>query len=1563
MSEPTEPRASAAVHLAPAFVTRGGAMALHVANRHVERWAPETTAQRTRSLRTLGFVDRLVAPWIESAQRSASLRMFTQYSREGANERAPNDVSWVFPRPWYRDELDWMAAARTVGSQAEPAGAPRLLTTRGTYVAPAQTQSTIVMPSALYEYVAPSLSIARADRVDPMGAPMSPMAASDPTTTYSPLVSLAAVHAAAMMARAVAPLIGAAATPRIMPGLRNVLTAMLERAAQPQQPELSRLALAAPELVTPPAPRGSAQRGEPIEALGLEAQRRGELQTRSELIEGVEAKRRGDSIELAERAQEHHARVVELQRITRQAVVIASTPASRTEVTRSDAPVTREVPRSDAPVTREVPRTTPRLHEQARIEAAVQAREQLAQASLAPVAPQAGAALRPPASTVPPEVTAAIAALPPELAQLLGPRDAMRSRSMMTEVRAALQSVELMARSAATGAAFEPTRGPRLVMPSGLGGLVSTVEHVAQLQPARLIEQLGSQLGSSPIAADGSAVAAADAPRAPRMREPMRVPMSWLTAPGSPVAARRALTTTPAMGALAATTHTTPLAFQHVAWADRWLARFAGATPQSLEVLTAGGMQSLAAAAPGVVFVAPSFDGAPITRAEAIARAGHAMVEDRPGSAPSSGQARRPAVIAPAATAAVAPTIEATASAPLATPTPLDRPLPRLIDQGPTERLQRIDDNAETPDDLFAEISAAASRKRAASTPSTSTRTPSPITSVTTAPVVAAGPVVAASPAMASHADVLAHSLPAAPGAGLSAQLASSPFAPALRHVMPLGAAPAFDVRALFGGELSATYLAGLLGSATSEFAVSHSARVAPAWARWTSTIDGTATVGDEATPREVPSWDPAYVSPRAGDVAATTSELAEVAVVQPTEAIAAQPWIAPLTTLRSALLSWETAAAPFDARIAEAPVVTTAFSTSSITASTARAMLESMSLPMLGEPAAATGPTNVLARSPDLAAEPSHQQLAGLPSVTAWTSPGMLAERAHTWSVAQERSAADLAFDFVTPELILAARVYGLGPAEAAQAARLAIAGPNQLSAMAGTVDRTFVQAMAIEADRRGRGLTAYPLSMGAQSSATGAPIQAVSVEAIVAVTRAAGAPMSHVIEQLVASGQPVPVEQLVQLAIAGQLPMAQLAQLGIAVPGGAEPPSARRSAETSARATAQRSELTMLAAHAGTSFGVDRKTPRGAFLWPSATVAALGLNAAAPDGQQSMSVAVLELLAAQGVAELGTYAALVDAQSIESGGHASHALGAIEAATSTSPSSAVMTAAAHREPAEADVLATASALVPAARRARFDALYLSLTESPAGRTWSPSARAARALALAGRGDPTTITARERAATAWDVLPVVYANESEGAQPSSGMPVVAERAGRRTDGGRIDRTVPPSSDFTPTVDRPGLGALSARAGEALGSYVTPQPAALARESTREVGAVLRPPTAAPELVRTGRPTSGRFGGGEVEIPSWFEAAAKRMFDTQSSGGTSEGISLADLTLVTAAPPAQIAASTRGAPSAAPATPATGSATAPQTGGVDVEQLAQDIYREIMIMMDDARARNGEPFL
>src|SRR5712671_4418909 len=112
MANTNEPRALQAALSSPMFLTRGGGAALHAADRHVERWAPETPANQMRSMRNLGFVDRLVAPWIQSAQRSPSLRMFSQYISTGAVERPVPTTSWLFPRPWYQDELDWMAAAR-----------------------------------------------------------------------------------------------------------------------------------------------------------------------------------------------------------------------------------------------------------------------------------------------------------------------------------------------------------------------------------------------------------------------------------------------------------------------------------------------------------------------------------------------------------------------------------------------------------------------------------------------------------------------------------------------------------------------------------------------------------------------------------------------------------------------------------------------------------------------------------------------------------------------------------------------------------------------------------------------------------------------------------------------------------------------------------------------------------------------------------------------------------------------------------------------------------------------------------------------------------------------------------------------------------------------------------------------------------------------------------------------------------------------------------------------------------------------------------------------------------
>jgi hypothetical protein len=946
-------------------------------------------------------------------------------------------------------------------------------------------------------------------------------------------------------------------------------------------------------------------------------------------------------------------------------------------------------------------RAAHRLHVQAREAAARDARH----AVLAPEAVRPAeqvvprAEVRAPAelaaavAALSPELAAAVAALSPELSAMVSASIGQRPEravQAIAELGDALRSIELLARTTASGGAIEPTRGPRLVMPAGLGGLVSTVEATTGERAQRV-------------------------PALAFLGTPERAPVPAATAP------------TTALGAANAAV---PAALHHVAWSDRWLARFAGARPQSLKLLAAAAspaarVASLAAAAPATVLVAPLF-------------------EDRSAEPREQGEL------------GFAVGFKGR-----------DEPLPTLRGgPAPAQPVLRFDDDAETPDDMLAAIAMAATRSRAGA--------------VAAAPTSPVAPARTSEPdrlvARETLADLVAHAAPAAPGAGLSAQLAASPFAPALRHVVPLGSAPRFDVRALFGAGVSATYLAGLLATPTEHLTLF------------------------------APELDLAYVAPRA------------------TEAGEGEPHAEPLTTLRSTLLAVDVDSAA-GAHAAVTPLAATA-------RQLPRGMVESLARPMLGDMAAFGEPATL--------AMPGTSARAG-----SYAAPGMIADRAHAWSVAQERSSADLAYDFVPPELVLAARVYGLGPAAAAQAARLAIAGAGQLTAMASAVDRTFVQAIAIESERRGergRVVTAYPISADA------APAEADAF------------------------------------------------------------------------------------APATSAFGVSRRAPRGAFLWPAATTAALGLSAPTPDGDHAMSVAALELLAAQAVAELGTYAALADGVRSD----------AARAETG--------------KPRDEDVLARASALVPAARRDKLEALYVALGQATAARMWSPAARAARALALAGRGDE-TLDARERASLAWDVLPVVYAGGADDDRSLSTGEAAARTVRRREELRALDPIF---------VDaRPGLGVLSARAGEALGAYVAPSAPAAAPASAsapaREVGAVLRAPTAAPELVQTGRP-AGRYGGGEVEIPAWFEAAARKMFEEKSGGSLADGISLAELTLISTAPAAQIAASTREHGSAPPVVAAP--TAAPSTAAhVDIEKLANDVYREVLVLMDLARARNGEPYL
>jgi hypothetical protein len=291
---------------------------------------------------------------------------------------------------------------------------------------------------------------------------------------------------------------------------------------------------------------------------------------------------------------------------------------------------------------------------------------------------------------------------------------------------------------------------------------------------------------------------------------------------------------------------------------------------------------------------------------------------------------------------------------------------------------------------------------------------------------------------------------------------------------------------------------------------------------------------------------------------------------------------------------------------------------------------------------------------------------------------------------------------------------------------------------------------------------------------------------------------------------------------------------------------------------------------------------------------------------------------------------------------------------------------------------------------RARFQALYVALTQSAAGRELSPVARAARALAMTSRADDAAaLSTRERAALAWSMMPVVAGEalspEVVAALTSAGFDATALAAGTAPSVSSTSAAAPstwamrapeltslsmPSSpgyadDVVRGDLRPGLAPLSHRAGEALSSFVTPiaAPAPTAAMSSAFAAAA---PSAAPvsvppaarapsqEIVKA-ITSRGRYGGGEAEIPAWFEQAARKMLETRGAG---DGISLAELTLVTAAPSTHVAASTRGPSSAASAVPAV--ATVPAKPGMpDIEKLAQEVYSEVLAMLRLAHERNS----
>ncbi len=1250
----------------------------------------------------------------------------------------------------------------------------------------------------------------------------------------------------------------------------------------------------------------------------------------------------------------------------------------------------------------------------------------------------ASVGVEPSAASASERAVADAATTSPQIARALRTVDLLLSASSPSP-----STVAATAADPGPASTFAPAVGPRVTMPAGLGGLVTALD--ARHTTTHPMVRVGGMPAPLPPALAASAralempLARAAMPRvpgAPAAADADVAAPATRDVPGfAPVWARPAT----AIGSIAADR---ARAVDHVAWSDRWLARFVGASPLALASLDvafdhgpaaiAGAPRTLDVAAPEMSYLRPPMP------ASALAAAIRASAQVQPLDARAEARAAAPAT-------------------------------PRVA--ASPDRALRIDDNEAVSDDIFAAIAAAAvapSRARPAARDEgvrpTDRVAPEPGI-LTPADVVRAG-------SRPTIADLVSIAPPPAPGAGLAPGLASSPMAPAMAAMLPLPAAPVFDARSLYPDTLGSAYLGGLLtrsaatvgvvsaaptlsalvaaagaaASAEAAFPVSAALAGAPSALPYVGLERVSRAMGDarawttrdlaiapsslrlaEAAPERVvlaadqarratmiQRAEAARVAPAApslpmpvGADAPSPDERAPAAIDAPTAA-PAPPASAPpasaldhdLVGLRAALLAGGATsvplafaeylpmlsaamAAPLGATAPDdvAPSLSLPATTPAVTGaapSVGTAAAAELSLPfvtsaaqgVLGTPAgsrglalpavgghttapgarmsrlgvetldagdAGTDAGDVARAAPALpgmlGARDALASLVSLHAPVAATStgrPGSLAEMILSWSVAEERAVTDLSFDFVAPEMVLAAKVYGLSPGAAAQAARLAVAGPGAIASLATSVDLTFLRGFQQAQAQQGQGMTSASAVQRATAPGTAAPAFAPdgtpldvtgSAAAPSFVPAAAAAPSYAGGEEAATSGAP---------------PMPSLAGSVLSSP----------------------------------------RLPRGAFLWPEATVAALGLRALSPEGVAGMPVVALELLAAAAVADLGTWVTAFPSADQSTIANVIRGLGgtvpttmattpgglplpSFATAPAGAPSATASIAGAPPSTVDGEVpdLDAIPALGGAPRdlRARFESIYVALARTGDGQNLSPSARAARAMALLAREDGGTTSARERALAAWSMLPNVY---------QGGMDVVAPRDG--------------VADDSPVESRPGLAALAARAGESLGSFVAPSArevsswgaddrgtSALAARAELPVyvdtsSSSSQSSSSRSSMSRPGR-TFAQAGGGEPEIPAWFEAAARRMLDDRSPGA---GMSLAELVLVTSAatPSKAIAASTRGSsPTAVASTPSTAAQSA---GGQkpNVEKLAYDVFQEVLRLIDIARERGGDPY-
>ncbi|WP_045119106.1 hypothetical protein [Haliangium ochraceum] len=1171
-------------------------MALSASERHIDRLAPERgTSRRVRSLGALAFADRRIGRYLGPAQRNP-LRMFAteDSAAEEVAELAPEPANWLFPRPWYEDELGWLEAARQGAAAAAAAGvrtptrapAGRVVTAQpgnaGVSLGPAATAGAAsglsVAPLSL-ELIAPSLRRAAAPsratsalrrgptasaagaaggRAPSIGgaAPMSSARASDRALrVWSPLVAFSAVQAAE--------LIHGVFSPEAKPAGDSAMDARPALAPEP--------VFVAPQVTPQELAPSLAARENQNRAASPSTGRGGQV-----------------SESLRNRLQET-LRQIETRQRARQAAVPTSASAAAAPSAPAPAQVTA------------------------------------AAANAAPAASAPSPTTTSADSTSPTPATAAAqtAAQTATNTSTQTPRTAETARSGAAFAASARErAAELMVRAVlAGGSEIAPVSGPRLAMPAGLGGLIAGVR--ASQAVARPVRPRGSarpSAGWTPRAARPVA-GAAPGVAGDAAALPMVAPSAPVAAEGSPAATSTAAMTAPAASApfaalspqrsaYRAVTAAVPNAVGHVAWADRWLARFAGASSASLAALqqtsTPVRADASAADSPWTVRI----DGAP--EPVFLAAPGDGSRPQSPTAAPSSAQAAQ----AQAQTQARQAQEQAARAAAQTAPAPAAQTSPTGVTSRPATpgAALRIDDDASVSDDVFAAIAAAAADSRAArrggtpqtragqgaparsaATPPAQTDAQAPAAPAEQSPAAAASvPSAAGAVSMAAVERLLA-AAPSAPGAGMRVALSSSPVAPALRTLLPLPSSPGFDVRAMHASAWAETLLSApaALGSAAAgplaravPFAF---AGLAPAAAG--SGAEAEATSLTQRAALGLPLSE--FVAPDGISATATPATPAQNA---PPAASARTPQSAG-TAAGAGIAPASTAAASGAAAPSGAAAVSgTAAAMSAFTGAAAGA-----AAPRAAQVAAAA----------QYGAAPRYE-------------PGQTAAQAEVWARATEQRAADLAFDFVSPELVLAAQAYGFSPGQAARAARLSVAGPAGMAALAAAVDLKLLDAFSASAQPANAAPSASPSAV--TSSAAASPPRA-DVPGRAAVPASAVAPAAAAASNVAAATGDVASNAAPPLPALGE------------------------AATTDAIARAAVASATgydawgMPAMSSQAALSGPARAPRGAFLWPSGTLLAMNLDldsaGAESDSALPLALAALDLMAADAVAQMGALVA----------------------------------------------------------------------------------------------------------------------------------------------------------------------------------------------------------------------------------------------------------------------------------------------------------------------------------